>query len=52
MFVARVQIGNTTPGHPSMKTPPSEYDSTTDGKHIFVTYHDSQAYADYLITYK
>jgi hypothetical protein len=35
-----------------MKTPPDGFDSTTDGKHIFVTYHDAQALAEYLITYK
>lgn len=52
MFVARVLIGNTTIGDESMKTRPVGYDSTTDGKHIFVTYHDAQAYAEYLITYK
>ena len=52
MFLARVLVGNTTIGNVSMKTKPVAYDSTTDGKHIFVTYHDAQAYAEYLITYK
>ncbi len=52
MFIARVLIGNTTLGNPSMKTRPPGYDTTTDGNHIFVTYHDAQAYAEYLITYK
>ena len=52
MFVARVLIGNTTKGDNTMKTPPAGYDSTTDGKDIFVTYHDAQAYAEYLIIYK
>ena len=52
MFVARVLVGKTTPGNRSMKTPPAGFDSTTDGRHIFVTYHDVQAYAEYLITYK
>jgi len=52
MFVARVLIGKTTRGNSSMKTRPLEFDSTTDEKHIFVTYHDAQAYAEYLITYK
>ena len=52
MFVARVLIGNTTIGNSSMKTRPPGFDTTTDGKHIFVTYHDAQAYAQYLITYK
>lgn len=35
-----------------MKNPPPGYDSTTDGNHIAVTYHDDQGYAEYLITYK
>lgn len=52
MFVARVLVGKTTKGDGSMKTRPLGFDSTTDGKHIFVTYHDAQAYAEYLITYK
>ncbi|CAF1154227.1 unnamed protein product [Adineta steineri] len=52
MFLARVLVGNTTKGNGSMKTRPIGFDSTTDGSHIFVTYHDAQAYADYLITYK
>ena len=52
MFVARVLIGNTIKGDKSVKTRPVGYDSTTDGDHIFVTYHDAQAYAEYLITYR
>lgn len=52
MFLARVLIGKTTLGNPSMKTRPPDFDTTTDGRHIFVTYHDAQAYAEYLITYK
>jgi hypothetical protein len=52
MFLARVLVGNTTKGNGSMKTRPVGFDSTTDGNHIFVTYHDAQAYAEYLITYK
>ncbi|CAF3698920.1 unnamed protein product [Rotaria sp. Silwood1] len=52
MFLARVLVGKTTVGNALMKTRPLGYDSTTDGKHIFVTYHDAQAYAEYLITYK
>lgn len=52
MFFARVLVGKTTKGHMSMKTPPQGFDSTTDDNHIFVTYHDAQAYGDYLITYK
>ncbi len=52
MFVARVLVGKTTRGNGSMKTRPLGFDSTTDENHIFVTYHDAQAYAEYLITYK
>jgi hypothetical protein len=52
MFVSRVLIGKTTVGNGAMKNRPVGFDSTTDGKHIFVTYHDAQAFAEYLITYK
>ena len=52
MFLARVLIGKTSVGNSQMKVPPPGYDTTTDGTHIFVTYHDAAAYADHLITYK
>ncbi|UJR18179.1 hypothetical protein I4U23_005079 [Adineta vaga] len=52
MFVARVLIGKTTQGNSSVKSRPAGFDSTTDGTHIFVIYHDAQAFAEYLITYK
>ncbi|CAF2644765.1 unnamed protein product [Rotaria sp. Silwood2] len=52
MFLARVLVGETTLGHKSMKAPPKGFDSTTDRNHIFVTYHDAQAYPEYLITYR
>jgi hypothetical protein len=52
MFVCRVLVGKTTKGHNEMKTRPLGFDSTTDGVHMIVTYHDAQAYAEYLITYK
>lgn len=51
MFIARILVGKTTAGNPSMKTPPPGFDSTSSGG-AFVTYHDAQAYAEYLITYK
>jgi poly [ADP-ribose] polymerase 7/11/12/13 len=51
MFIARVLTGKTTLGTNSMKIRPLGFDSTTDNKHIFVTYHDAQALAEYLITY-
>jgi hypothetical protein len=52
MFVCRVLVGKTTKGDSEMKTRPLGFDSTTDGVHMIVTYHDAQAYAEYLITYK
>ncbi|CAF1242378.1 unnamed protein product [Adineta ricciae] len=52
MFLARVLIGKSCLGHASQKTLPDGYHSTTDGSHIFVTYHDAQAYAEYLIVYQ
>ncbi len=52
MFLARVLIGNSCKGDKSMKVAPAGYDTTTDGQHIFVVYHDAGAYADHLITYK
>jgi hypothetical protein len=52
MFLARVLVGNTCVGTPAMKVPPTGYDTTSDGKHIIVIYHDAGAYADHLITYK
>lgn len=52
MFLAKVLVGQTCAGNQSMKTPPQGYDTTNDGKHIYVVYHDAGAYADYLITYK
>ncbi|CAF2757652.1 unnamed protein product [Rotaria sp. Silwood2] len=52
MFLARVLVGKTTQGNSGMRVPPSGYDTTGDGQSIFVTYHDSQAYAEYLICYR
>ncbi|CAF1430186.1 unnamed protein product, partial [Adineta steineri] len=52
MFIANVLVGNSIQGNSTMKTPPTGYDSTTDGNHIFVTYRDDQAYAAYRIIYK
>jgi len=51
MFLAKVLVGKSTLGNKTMIIPPPGYDSTTDNDHIFVTYHDDQAYAAYLITY-
>lgn len=52
MFLAKVLTGKSAIGNSSMIVPPAGYDTTTDGNHIFVTYHDAQAYAEYLIIYK
>jgi hypothetical protein len=52
MFLARVLTGKSAIGNSSMRVPPAGCDTTTDGNHIFVTYHDAQAYAEYLIIYK
>jgi hypothetical protein len=52
MFFARVLIGYTTLGDMSMQVCPEGYHTTTDGSHIYVIYHDTQAYGQYLIYYK
>ncbi|CAF4796815.1 unnamed protein product, partial [Rotaria sp. Silwood2] len=52
MFLSRVLIGKTYPGTSFMKMPPDGFHSTTGGTHIFVVYHDAQAYAEYLIIYE
>jgi hypothetical protein len=52
MFLARVLTGKSCVGTPVMKVPPQGFDTTTDGEHIFVIYHDAGAYGEYLITYQ
>ncbi|CAF1335515.1 unnamed protein product [Adineta steineri] len=52
MFFVRVLIGKSILGNTNMKVCPSNYHTTTDGEHIYVTYHDTQAYAQYLIHYQ
>ncbi|CAF4055298.1 unnamed protein product [Adineta steineri] len=51
MFMARVLVGRTTTGNSSTRVCPTGFD-TTGGENIFVTYHDAQAYGQYLITYR
>ncbi len=51
MFPAEVLIGKLALGTSQMRVPPSDYDSTTNNKHISVTYRDDQAYAEYLTMY-
>jgi hypothetical protein len=50
-FSARVLVGRTTTGNGSTRVCPPGFD-TTGGKDVFVTYHDAQAYGQYLITYR
>ncbi|XP_061566260.1 protein mono-ADP-ribosyltransferase PARP14-like [Cololabis saira] len=63
MFVARVLTGVYTQGQSGMNVPPprdnlqshSRYDSVVDkmdNPGMYVVFHDDQAYADYLITFK
>jgi hypothetical protein len=51
LFLARVLVGKTTAGHSSTRVCPPGYD-TTGGGTVFVTYHDAQAYGEYLIAFK
>jgi len=57
MFRARVIAGESCIGDYQMKVPPlkkngDRFDSTTDkDKEIYVSFHDSQCYPEYLITY-
>lgn len=57
MFRARVLVGQSTLGNEETIVPPfknngERYDSTCDAtKTIFVCYHDSQCYPEYLINY-
>ena len=52
MFFAQVLIGKPTIGKEWMKVCPEGYDTTTDGSHIYVVYHDAQVFGTYLITYE
>ncbi|XP_022619854.1 poly [ADP-ribose] polymerase 14-like [Seriola dumerili] len=63
MFVARVLTGVYTAGYAGMKVPPplndqqphDRYDSVVDkidNPSMYVVFHDSQAYPEYLITFK
>jgi len=50
-FSARVLVGKTTAGNASMRVCPPGFDTTGEGG-VFVTYHDAQAYGQYLIVYR
>ena len=62
MYYCRVLTGESINGNSSMRVPPCKksgthllYDTTTDNSlrpSMFIIYHDSQAVADYLITFK
>lgn len=63
MYLANVLVGQYTVGHQNMITPPPKnpnnttitYDTTVDNVNdpqVFVAYHDSQVYPEYLITFK
>ncbi|CAF2818262.1 unnamed protein product [Rotaria sp. Silwood2] len=51
MFMARVLVGKTTAGNQSTRICPQGFD-TTGGGTVFVTYHDAQAYGEYLIAFR
>ena len=62
MFLCRVGVGRYCKGDSSMLAPPplshdghQLFDSTVDDEHNptkFVTYHDAQAYPEYLLRFK
>ncbi len=51
LFLARVLVGKTTTGTQATRICPPGFD-TTGGGTVFVTYHDAQAYGEYLITFR
>ena len=63
MYLAKVLVGKYTAGKQGMKRPPPIdpnkpeilYDSVVNNKDnptIFLTFHDSQSYPEYIITFK
>ena len=50
-FLARVLVGKTTTGNQATRVCPEGFD-TTGGGTVFVTYHDAQAYGEYLIAFR
>jgi poly [ADP-ribose] polymerase 10/14/15 len=60
MFIARAMVGESCVGKNDMKVPSERkpnilFDSTTDSMkspQLYVTYHDAQAYPDYLVEFK
>ena len=58
IFMARVLVGESVRGNRDMKMPPLKpgtnrhYDSATDSQsRLFVIFHDTQAYPEYLISF-
>ncbi|CAH1781382.1 unnamed protein product [Owenia fusiformis] len=60
MYIAKVLTGHYTKGHPDMVVPPKlpsgndRYDTVVDDfkqPNMYVTFHDSQAYPEYLLAY-
>ena len=51
LFLARVLVGKTTTGNQTTRVCPEGFD-TTGGGQVFVTYHDAQAYGEYLIAFR
>ena len=51
LFIARVLLGKTTDGDASTRVCPPGFD-TTGRNMVYVTYHDAQAYGEYLISFR
>ncbi|CAF1109370.1 unnamed protein product [Adineta steineri] len=52
ILMCRVLIGRSCQGNPTMRTCPSNYDSTTGQSNIHVVYSNRHVLPEYLITYK
>ncbi|CAF1262522.1 unnamed protein product [Adineta steineri] len=52
ILMCRVLIGRSCQGNPTMRTCPSNYDSTTGESNIHVVYSNRHVLPEYLITYK
>ncbi|CAF1556227.1 unnamed protein product [Rotaria sp. Silwood1] len=52
ILMCRVLIGRSCEGNSTMRTCPSNYDSTTGGSNIYVVYSNRHVLPEYLITYK
>ncbi|CAF4725489.1 unnamed protein product, partial [Rotaria sp. Silwood2] len=52
ILMCRVLVGRSCEGNSTMRTCPSNYDSTTGGSNIYVVYSNRHILPEYLITYK